>query len=425
MNIFNLRKLLAPDVLPSITTAWWKLLFLTLASAGLNYLLAFGLMQVRIEKPTWAMPIIELAEKSNPEEIISEKQSTISEVFYKWDTYYYVTIARDGYDTVAFNTNKRYNWAFFPLYPAILKSITSIPGVPQTTQSYLVIGMILSNIFFFCGLLVWKRLANLLQMTQAQWNFFLLFLLFFPLSYVYHMVFTESLFFFVSSLALYLIAKHKYLPAAWVVGLAAVTRITGIFLVPLLLYAYYRDQMKERIGAPQVAWLGGLTIITLTPIALFFNYLAALTGELLAPLKIQAAWNNDGFVPFSSFIGYLKDYGLTFHQDHGLSILLLLLSWALLIYAAVITYSKRTVINRTQALLLFFSIALVFINSSINSRSSIFRYTTTIPYLFVVLGYIFSKGMMRIMAVPILSILLLFHVLFFAFFLWKIPIYGF
>ena len=300
-----------------------------------------------------------------------------------------------------------------------------MPGITQTTDTYLFIGMFLSNIFLFAGLLVWKHLANLLKMTQGNWNLFLIFLFFFPLSYVYHLVFTESLFFFLSSLALLWMAERKFLPAAWITGLAAATRVTGIFLVPLLLYSYYRENMKTEKNLANFAWLTGLSLISLTPLALFFNYLAALTGELLAPLKIQAAWNNDGFVPFSSFIGYFKDYGFTFHPDHGLSILLLCISWLLVIWSGYQLYTKRHTLTTPLLLMWLFTVALVFINSSVNSRSSIFRYTTTIPYLFVILGYFFNGKITRWLSPSVIGVFILFHVLFLAFFLWQIPIYGF
>jgi Gpi18-like mannosyltransferase len=413
-----------PQQQPQITTPWWKLLLLTLLSAVANYALAAGLLQIRIDQPSWAAPLTKIADAENPGQTISD-QITVSNLFYKWDSYYYVTIAQNGYDDVAFNTSKRYNWAFFPLYPTLLKLATSIPWLPQTTDSYLITGMLLSNIFLFASLLVWKRLANLLKLTQGNWNLFLIFLLLFPVSYVYHFVFTESLFLFLSSLALLWMAERKFLPAAWITGLAAATRVTGIFLVPLLLYSYYRENMKTEKNLADFAWLTGLSLISLTPLALFFNYLAALTGELLAPLKIQAAWNNDGFVPFSSFIGYFKDYGFTFHSDHGLSILLLCISWLLVIWSGYQLYSKRHTLTTTQLLMWLFTVALVFINSSVNSRSSIFRYTTTIPYLFVILGYFFNGKITRWLSPSVMGVFLLFHVVFLAFFLWQIPIYGF
>lgn len=414
-----------PATSSEITTPWWKLLLLTIVSAACTYILAIALTAIRSSEPAWAAPVIALSQKHNPTETPADYQLTPTHLFFKWDSYYYVTMAQDGYDQVTFNTKQRHNWAFFPLYPVIIKAVASIPGVPQTRDSFLIIGMILSNIFFFTGLLIWKRLAHLLQLTHKQWQYFLWFLFLFPVSYVFHLVFTESLFFFLSSLAIYLLLKQKYVSAAWITSLTAVTRITGIILIPVLLFSYVRTKTPDESWFKKIATVLGLGVISLTPVALFFNYLAAVTGELLAPLKIQAAWNNDGFTPFSSITGYIRDYGFSFHPDHGLSIILLLISWALIGFAASKVLRARGNIRETHLLLLLLSVELLFINSSVSNRSSIFRYTTSIPYLFIVLSLLVPHRVAKWMVPVILVICSALQIVFFTFFIWKIPLYGF
>jgi Gpi18-like mannosyltransferase len=408
-----------------ISTPWWVLLALTLVSAVVNFSLVLGITQLRIQPAPIVQPLLQLAAQYNPDQQPVEHPFALREFFYKWDSYYYVEIAQNGYTRQSFSEYKRQNWAFFPLYPALIGAIANISGQAKTPETLLAIGIILSNIFLFLGLLVWKKLAVALKMTPVQWWIFLVTIFLFPLSYVFHFVFTESLFFFLSSLALWLTIRHRYITASWIIGLTAITRITGIFLLPLLLGYYWLNHARHKHLRTELPYIAGMSIIALTPLWLFLTYLQTITGELLAPLKIQSAWDNASSLPFATFLGYFNDYGLTFQPEHGLSILLLLGCWALLIYQAV--KLRRLPFKRTQAqwLLWTFSLILVLVNSSINNRSSIFRYTLSIPYLFVILAQLQQTKWRWGWLIPLWTIFAVLHVLFLAFFLLQIPAYGF
>ncbi len=413
------------DTPPSITTPWWKLLLLTIVSAVINFGLVLGITQLNVNKPDWAAPLFEIAAQYNPDQKLPENPYALREFFFKWDSYYYVDIAQNGYEKQSFDAYKRHNWAFFPLYPALIRTIAQATTLPLTPELLLTIGIALSNIFFFLGLLVWKQLAAVLKMSTGQWWTFVLTLLFFPLSYVFHFVFTESLFFFLSSLALLLAIRQRYITASWIIGLAAITRITGVVLLPLLMGYYWWNHVRHKSLASEVPFLAGISIISLTPIWLFLTYLQSITGELLAPLRIQNAWDNSSSIPFATFIGYFKDYGLTFQPVHALSIVLLTGCWALLLYQA-IKLSRRP-LEETKAywLLWTFSVILVLINSSVNNRSSIFRYTLTVPFLFAIIAQLQASRWHWSWLLPLWIIFIGLHVLFLAFFLLQIPAYGF
>jgi Gpi18-like mannosyltransferase len=417
INLFNSSK--------AITTPWWVLLLLTFFSALINFGLVLGITQLRISQPAWATPLLQLAKQFNPDQKLAEQPFALREFFYKWDSYYYVTIAENGYEKQPFDAYKRHNWAFFPLYPALIRTLAAATTLPRSPELLLAIGIAVSNLFFFCGLLVWKRLATQLKLTESQWWIFVVTLLFFPLSYVFHFVFTESLFFFLSSLALLQISTHRYLSAAWIIGLASITRITGIFLLPLLLIFYWWNHARYKSIWKEISYLAGMSIVAITPLWLYLAYLGSITGEFLAPLKIQSAWDNSNSLPFATFIGYFNDYGLTFSADHGLSIVLLVLCWLLLIGQAFKIKKMVPASAKIHWLLWAFSIILLLVNSSINNRSSIFRYTVTIPYIFVALSMISSTTRKWLAIIPLWIISLCLHVVFLSFFLLQIPLYGF
>lgn len=60
----------------------------------------------------------------------------------RWDSGWYLQIINQGYHSAQ-------SWAFFPLYPALIKAFSlAIPVWGDLDQVKLIIGLILSNIFF-------------------------------------------------------------------------------------------------------------------------------------------------------------------------------------------------------------------------------------------------------------------------------------
>ena len=399
-----------------------KLLVIVILSVVLNYAFLLYAQSLRISQPTFVQPLIKLAEKYNPRYQTPQKPYELEEIFNKWDTNYYLSIARTGYDQIHFSTQEKYNWAFYPLYPFTIKIASQITGVTSTTQLIL-FGKIFSTLCIFLSLVFLKRIFNHFGYKSADWNYFLILLFTFPLAYIYGFVYTESLFLFLSTMVFYFLIKKSYITATWFTAFAAVTRLTGIFLLPIIWIHFLWSYRKEKSITEILYWLISMGTIAVTPLIIYFNHLGSLTGEVMAAFKIQAAWNNDGTFPFITFIGYFKDYGLTFNADHGLSIILLFFSWILILYSGINIWRKRKSIEKTEVLLWLFSVILIFINSSVNSRSSIFRYTTTIPYLYLILGQVVSSK--KWLFWIIIGTFLVLHFLFLTFFLWQIPLYGF
>jgi len=146
------------------------------------------------------------------------------ELLDNWDSGWYSKIIADGYSVPA--------WAFYPLYPLIVKALSVV--VPLAPY---VIGLLLSSALFFyfseqVGRLCEnpdERLEGMAPASRAGWLFFL----FSPSSFVFRSHHTESLFIvltwvaFVSSLRP---EKGRWTLAAVASGLGALTRPQGILL---------------------------------------------------------------------------------------------------------------------------------------------------------------------------------------------------
>src|SRR6476660_4753517 len=96
-----------------------------------------------------------------PENGQVHQKKTISEVLdvkNTWDRFdsgWYLTLARDGYPQRKFTDDIQETWGFMPLYPITMNFFSRITGLNLFAS-----GMILSNIFAFLGMLFLYKLAE-------------------------------------------------------------------------------------------------------------------------------------------------------------------------------------------------------------------------------------------------------------------------
>jgi hypothetical protein len=109
----------------------------------------------------------------------------------RWDTFFYYTIATDGYswDAAVF---RHYNVVFFPLYPMLMRwGGAALGGHP------LLAGLIISLSAFAGALVLLYRLARLELGDDCAWRVILL-ISTFPYALYFSVVYTESLFLLLS-----------------------------------------------------------------------------------------------------------------------------------------------------------------------------------------------------------------------------------
>src|SRR3989338_1725932 len=130
-----------------------------------------------------------------------------------FDGLHYIFIARDGY--------VQYEQAFFPLYPLTIKFLA-----PLFSNNQLLTGLIISNVSFFFGLIVFYKYLNKGVINHAPTT--ILLLLAFPTSFFFGAVYTEGLFFLLLISVLYFLKKEKYLFAGLFAFFASLTRLVGV-----------------------------------------------------------------------------------------------------------------------------------------------------------------------------------------------------
>lgn len=140
-----------------------------------------------------------------------------------WDAWHYNAIIKEGYSGI--------RWAFYPLYPMLVKALAWSTGLRARPE---IAGTIFSTLAFaaFCSMQAWLAAApdekqGLLKPVSV-WGW--LFFLFSPASWVFHSHHTESLFLLLSFAALLASSRGSWKTAALIAGLCALMRNQGVFL---------------------------------------------------------------------------------------------------------------------------------------------------------------------------------------------------
>lgn len=137
--------------------------------------------------------------------------------FGNFDGVHYLRIAEDGYAY-------QFTQVFFPLYPILVRFFSY-----ATFSNLLISGLLVSNICFLAGLLIFYKLVKKnYSESIAIWT--CIFLIVFPTSFYFGAVYTESIFFLLTVSAFYFGEKNKLLIASLLGAAASSTRLVGIFL---------------------------------------------------------------------------------------------------------------------------------------------------------------------------------------------------
>jgi hypothetical protein len=196
----------------------------------------------------------------------------------RWDTGFYLSIAQDGY---RFQGVELPSVAFFPLLPLLIRAFTWLLGDP------LLAGVVIANLALFSAsvflyLLAAREWGGAVA-GRAVW-----YLLVFPTSFFGSAIYSESLFLLAAVLALYLARQRLWGGAALAGMLAALSRLTGLLVAPLLLGEWWL-QRRDSSGRASLAGLFAALAVPLGTGA-YMLYLNLAFGDPLAFLHGSAAW---------------------------------------------------------------------------------------------------------------------------------------
>jgi hypothetical protein len=228
------------------------------------------------------------------------------------DINWYIGIAEHGYEPGDFNAEVPHNWAFFPLFPLLLRLASYITG------EFVLTGMLLSHLFFLVGLFLMHRLCLLSGLMADDADRCLFYLAVFPTSYFFSLPLPESLFLMLTVGSFYLAKRERWLLAGLCGALASATRTTGVLLLPALAVLYWQMYRPLRQMRPIRKDALALLLIPLGLVS-FMIYLQAITGNAFAFKDAMAAWGRKAGLFVSPLYDYLRQPGeIAAHWDFKL-----------------------------------------------------------------------------------------------------------
>lgn len=192
----------------------------------------FVVWQIIISFLTYVLPIIKLPKK----ETFCYVDINFKNPHFFWpranfDGIHYLEISQKGYGL--------YQQAFFPFYPKLIKFLT-----PYFGGKNLLAALFISNFSFLVGIFLFYKLIRIDFEEKITKNS-ILFLLLFPTSFFFGMVYTEGLFFLLVVSTFYFARKNKWLLAGIFGALASYTRLVGVFLFPALLWEWWEQKKVQ------------------------------------------------------------------------------------------------------------------------------------------------------------------------------------
>lgn len=208
----------------------------------------------------------------------------------RWDTGFYLSIAEEGYK---FYGERLPSVAFFPLLPLIIRAMSVLVGDP------LIAGLMVTNAALLLAVVLLHRLVSEdwggSCADRATW-----YLLIFPTSFFGSAIYSESLFLLGAVGAFYFARKGYWESAAMLGFLAALTRLMGLILAPMLLAEWIsqRRQRSDQVRPPAFGLLSAVAV-PLGTLA-YMLYLQQAFGDPLAFVRASAAWERAPRSPINS-----------------------------------------------------------------------------------------------------------------------------
>jgi hypothetical protein len=310
-----------------------------------------------------------------------------TDTFCHWDCGWYLSIINNGYMHGAVTDGPvagQANWAFFPVFPYLVKISSWISGIEVLRMAYF-----LNNLCFLIALIyLYKYLIIHYPSTIVRSVIVLMALS--PVNVYLMSLYTESTYLALLITTVYYIKKHKWITAGVLGALLGATRNTGIFIIAAYILEY---QFAPELRVTKIIFLRYLVGLAIFPsgLLLFMFHLKLRTGDPLAFYHIQSAW---GKLPGNA-ITFILD---TLRNPQFLLILFLLLP--ILSFSASIYFILK---KRTMEFIVLMPITLLTIYST---RVS-YRFFLVLFPLYMIVAEVITRKKWMYLSVIFLEVICL------------------
>ncbi len=198
------------------------------------------------------------------------------ELFAKWDSFYYLHIAIEGYV-------KYELLAFRPLYPLLMRIILNIVGY----SNWAIGGLAWNTFALTLAAIYLYRLTNLL-LDQESARYTVLFLSVVPAAVFFTAMYPESTYLLLITASFYYLEKNQISRAILLSVLAGFTRPEGFLtFIPFIWKAFILKEKRSKL------LVGSAMILFTLPAFMFYSY--AVTGDPYMPFEIESKWGKTRF----------------------------------------------------------------------------------------------------------------------------------
>ncbi len=211
----------------------------------------------------------------------------------KWDCGWYTSIIDHGYyEKDEFNSKGEANWAFFPAFPIVANFTKSLFNLSTEYAS-----VITSKFFLFASIISFIFLVER-DIGKGKKLLAGMVITFNPYIIYAHVGYTETLYFFLSSIAFMALSRSHWIMTGLAASVLSATKVVGvIFILSYSLKASLKIKHLKNSLELTLECVLGLLLIPLG-LATYMLYLYFHTGDALAFSHIQAAWSRSLSNPF-------------------------------------------------------------------------------------------------------------------------------
>lgn len=327
---------------------------------------------------------------------------SLQSAFKTWDAQHYLFLSEQGYKRGQISN------AFSPLFPILVNFLTKI------FNNSFISGLIISNLMSFLALFYFYKLVRMIYSEKIAYQS-LIFLLAFPTSFYFSLIYTESLFFLLVVLFFFFLYKKQFFYASFFALLMPLARQIGILIFfPFLTYYLFEEKklkFSSQLSVVSKACFNKKTFLILTPIlgfGLYFLYIFYATGNAL---EMFSAMN---FFVSKHSVFYIFNPSLLFNiifnanlALHGfINSILDRVFFILFLFLLFLIYKKTNITFFIYSLLMGF----VFILSG--TFMSYTRHLLVVFPIFIALGIIFQEQKYSFLKLPLIYFMIMLQTLF-------------
>ncbi|UCE12538.1 MAG: hypothetical protein JSV04_10115 [Candidatus Heimdallarchaeota archaeon] len=194
----------------------------------------------------------------------------------RWDSYYYLIIAKSGAYVDPFLPGDTRIWNFAPLYPLFIRFYMDFWKIFQIEIPVTTAGVIVANFFSLSSTIAFFHMSRLYLNEEKAIGATLLFS-FFPTVFVFSTVaYAEPIFLTFAILSWFFFEKEKYALSGFTLALATLGRYPGA----IIFFLYFLIYLGRKIRDEGINVVGCLLAIPLFPILVIINFMNYLICEL-------------------------------------------------------------------------------------------------------------------------------------------------